>query len=46
MSESVGKIQIVIKGGKPWGFRLKSYSGNRSAVIIDHVRMIRYSFKI
>lgn len=38
MSESAGKIQVVLKGGKPWGFRLKTYSENRSAVIIDHVR--------
>ncbi|GBN01832.1 hypothetical protein AVEN_156751-1 [Araneus ventricosus] len=37
MSEKVGKIEIVIKGGQPWGFRLQAKAENRSVVIVDEI---------
>ncbi|GIY73208.1 PDZ domain-containing protein [Caerostris extrusa] len=37
MSEKVGKIEIVIKGGKPWGFNLQTKDENRSIVIVNEI---------
>ncbi|XP_055941455.1 uncharacterized protein LOC129971581 [Argiope bruennichi] len=37
MSQKVGKIEIVIKGGQPWGFRLQAKAENRSVVIVDEI---------
>ncbi|GFR27589.1 protein Shroom2 [Trichonephila clavata] len=37
MTEKVGKIEIVIKGGQPWGFHLEAKAENRSVVIVDEI---------
>ncbi|PRD23465.1 UNVERIFIED_CONTAM: shroom3 [Trichonephila clavipes] len=37
MTEKVGKIEIVIKGGQPWGFHLQAKAENRSVVIVDEI---------